>query len=312
MGDELETLSEEIRQCALRLRDFGVRIRSKGSGEPTLEERYSLYEDARPLARNLEDAQREIKDVVRRSEQAMVGASEIDALRDAHLALSGALGGLYASMEFLKDEDLHAADRTFRSSGDAFVRDARELPDIAVRLERVRGMKSPKRFAVGTSVRIRMPGVDGVVTQLDSERTVLSEYWHTVKTDRGERREPGSNLEIIDPPIAHTPDVPKIADTIHFHGHNSRLTVGGNDYSTNTVELDVNELFAKLRHLAGSIASDEDQQVIMSRIENLEAAQNSSGFIPAYQAFMASLSDHITVFTPLLPALALLLGHQSS
>ena len=54
-----------------------------------------------------------------------------------------------------------------------------------------------KRFAVGASVRVIMPGINGVVTQLDDEPTVMGEYWHTIKTKHGERREPGSNLELI-------------------------------------------------------------------------------------------------------------------
>lgn len=59
--------------------------------------------------------------------------------------------------------------------------------------------KSParKRFAVGANVRVIMPGVTGVVTQLDDEPTVLGEYWHKISTDSGEWHEPGSNLEPV-------------------------------------------------------------------------------------------------------------------
>jgi hypothetical protein len=42
-----------------------------------------------------------------------------------------------------------------------------------------------------------MPGVTGVITQLDSEPTVFGEYWHRINTDSGEWHEPGSNLELI-------------------------------------------------------------------------------------------------------------------
>jgi len=37
--------------------------------------------------------------------------------------------------------------------------------------------------------------------QMDDERTVMSEYWHTVTTNYGERREPGCNLEFIPEPL---------------------------------------------------------------------------------------------------------------
>jgi hypothetical protein len=60
-----------------------------------------------------------------------------------------------------------------------------------------------KRFAVGAEVRIKMPGVNGVVTQFDSAPTVMGEYWHTVRTDRGDRREPGSNLELVPVPATN-------------------------------------------------------------------------------------------------------------
>jgi hypothetical protein len=50
---------------------------------------------------------------------------------------------------------------------------------------------------------VKRPGVSGTIVQLDASPTVMGEYWHTVRTDRGERREPGSNLELIPPPAAN-------------------------------------------------------------------------------------------------------------
>jgi hypothetical protein len=84
----------------------------------------------------------------------------------------------------------------------------------------------PKRFAVDTPVRVQNPGVDGVVIQIDDERSSMSEYWHTIRTKNGKRREPGCNLELIPPPVG-TPvrRAMKLADEIHFHGHNSRINV---------------------------------------------------------------------------------------
>lgn len=66
--------------------------------------------------------------------------------------------------------------------------------------------KSPvrKRFAVGARVRVIMPGVTGVVTQLDDDPTVFGEYWHRINTPSGERHEPGSNLELIPRAITNT------------------------------------------------------------------------------------------------------------
>lgn len=60
-----------------------------------------------------------------------------------------------------------------------------------------------KRFATGAEVRIKMPGVNGVVTQSDTTPTVMGEYLHTVRTDRGDLREPGSNLELVPVPATN-------------------------------------------------------------------------------------------------------------
>ena len=53
-----------------------------------------------------------------------------------------------------------------------------------------------KHFAVGAKVRVIMPGVNGIVTQVDDTPTMMTEYWHRIQTERGERRESGSNLEL--------------------------------------------------------------------------------------------------------------------
>jgi hypothetical protein len=55
-----------------------------------------------------------------------------------------------------------------------------------------------KRFAIGTDVRVTMPGMNGVVAHLDDEpHGIGGDYLHTIKTKFGERREPGCNLELI-------------------------------------------------------------------------------------------------------------------
>ena len=61
-------------------------------------------------------------------------------------------------------------------------------------------MAEKKRFAVGAEVRVIMPGVNGVVIQADDEPRAMGEYWHKIKTERGERKDPGSNLQLIPKP----------------------------------------------------------------------------------------------------------------
>ena len=66
-------------------------------------------------------------------------------------------------------------------------------------------------------------------------------------------------------------------------------------------------VFVELREQAKSIADDQHRDDIMVRINALENAKGTTGFLAAYQEFMAIASDHITVFAPLLPVLAQML-----
>jgi len=170
-------------------------------------------------------------------------------------------------------------------------------------------IKPPKRFAVGTPVRVRLPGIDGVVIQVDEERTFMSQYMHTVQTKFGERREPGSILELIPPPIGvPTPRTGKLAENIHFHGPNARLNVDSIDSSTNTVSMSKDRIFVDLREQAKSIADEAARADILTRIDDLESTQGTGGFLAAYQSFMATASNHITVFGFLLPVLTQMLS----
>jgi hypothetical protein len=63
--------------------------------------------------------------------------------------------------------------------------------------------KPPKkvRFDVGAEVHIKSFGANGVVTHMDNAPSAIGEYWHVVKTEYGERREPGCNLELLPKPL---------------------------------------------------------------------------------------------------------------
>jgi hypothetical protein len=154
-----------------------------------------------------------------------------------------------------------------------------------------------------------LPGIDGVVIQVDDERTVMSQYMHTVQTKFGERREPGSILELIPPPIGiPTSRTGKLAENIHFHGPNARLNVDCIDSSTNTVSMSKDRVFVELREQAKSIADEAARADILVRIDALESTQGTGGFLAAYQSFMATASNHITVFGFMLPVLAQMLS----
>jgi pyrimidine deaminase RibD-like protein len=67
-----------------------------------------------------------------------------------------------------------------------------------------KGERRRQRFAVGARVRVKSPGLGGVVTRVDDEATALGEYWHAIQTKHGERSEPGCNLELIPPPVTNS------------------------------------------------------------------------------------------------------------
>jgi hypothetical protein len=168
-----------------------------------------------------------------------------------------------------------------------------------------RSMPQKKRFAVGAEVVISNPGVLGVITQADDKPTVLWEYWHRIKTDHREYHEPGCNLELVPMPISNTPPSPR--HSIHLHGDHSRINVNSTDNSTNIVS--ESRVFLEMRETAAAVPDEADRAHIVAAVGELEKAQGSVGFFPAYQTFIEVAANHMTLFAPFLPALAQMLQH---
>jgi hypothetical protein len=164
-------------------------------------------------------------------------------------------------------------------------------------------MPEKKRLAVGAHVMVVNPGMLGVVTQADDEPTIFGEYWHTIKTEHGEEREPGSNLELVPTPMTNTPSS-QSGHNIHLHGDHSRVNVNSTDNSTNVISESNTVLFARMREQATAIDNTVEREAIVGRVVALEKAQGSSGFFQAYQDFIESAANHMTLFAPFLPALA--------
>ena len=156
---------------------------------------------------------------------------------------------------------------------------------------------------MGANVMVVMPGVVGIVTQVDDEPTVLWEYWHTIKTEHGERREPDSNLELVPTLISDVPPS-QSSQNIHLHGDHSRVNVNSIDNSTNVTSESNTVLFARMREQATAIDNTVEREAILGRVVALEKAQGSSGFFQAYQHFIEAAANYMTLFAPFLPALA--------
>ena len=177
---------------------------------------------------------------------------------------------------------------------------------------RTTAASAKRRFAVGASVLVKNPGVKGVVIQIDDEPTVMWEYWHTIKTEDGERKEPGCNLELVPRPISDSEPErsAELAQNIHFHGDNARLNVNSTDNSTNIASIANEQLFVQMQDTARSISNETERNEIVARLHELEKARGSGGFLQAYQNFMASAANHMTLFAPFLPMLAQMLSNK--
>ncbi len=159
----------------------------------------------------------------------------------------------------------------------ARVADERKRTNEMPKTPKLPAYKPPKRYSVGTNVRVRNPGIDGVVTQMDDERTIMSEYWHTVMTKYGEKREPGCNLERINAPISNTrPMHSKIADNIHFHGDNNVVTQSGNVHIQQHKVNDFNELATELSSFRAALKAQPSTLESDEAIGLLAAAEKAA------------------------------------
>jgi len=305
MDDELARLIERIQSNENALAALGVELRNAEGTPFSTEEAQNFRSRADPLTGQVERTSRAISKLADRCEAANVETSEVTALRDVAVKLAGGIGSLSAIVDLATGElpGWGNPNKTRKEIGTDILRAARDLQPPALLLSRVRAMKSPKRFSVGASIRIKNPGIEGVVTQLDSERSSLSEYWHTIKTKYGERREPGCNLEVIEPPISHasTKESPT-RQTFNIHGPNARVNIDSTDNSTNVVHQGVP--FSELRTAIELGVSDGvERTAILQRLSDLEAANDRESGAKRYQAFIAAAANHMTIIGPYLPAL---------
>ena len=95
----------------------------------------------------------------------------------------------------------------------------------------------------------------------------------------------------------HSRGEAKLTQNIHMHGPNARINVNSTDNSTNIASVSSNTI------------PDESQRAqIIAQLDDLERAKESGGFLLAYQSFIASVADYMTIFGPFIPALTLMLS----
>jgi hypothetical protein len=119
--------------------------------------------------------------------------------------------------------------------------------------------------------------------------------------------EAAANLEItpqgresLSPPVVRGASV---TQNFHQHGPNSRINVNSTDNSVNVASVSNDKLFVQMREATESISDESERAKILSRLDDLESSRGSSKFLPAYQSFISSVADYMTIFGPFIPSL---------
>jgi hypothetical protein len=91
--------------------------------------------------------------------------------------------------------------------------------------------------------------------------------------------------------------------TFNVSGPNARVNIGSQDHSQNIAA--GNSVFVELREKVQSTLTDpEERSHLLSLIENMEkSVDNRSAFATAYQNFISSAANHMTLIAPFLLAI---------
>lgn len=90
-------------------------------------------------------------------------------------------------------------------------------------------------------------------------------------------------------------------------GNNARVNINSTDNSINSNSQTSHTIFANLMEVTSSISDDAEKRRLQEAILKMEKCHKTEGFISSYKDFIAVASNHMTLFAPLLPALATLL-----
>lgn len=99
-----------------------------------------------------------------------------------------------------------------------------------------------------------------------------------------------------------------VTHNIHLHGHNPRINVNSTDNSVNIASVSNDKTFVQMRKAVQSISDESERAKILSRIDELENARGTSGFLSAYQSFVSSVADYMSILGPFIPALTQMLS----
>ncbi|WP_026826971.1 hypothetical protein [Exiguobacterium artemiae] len=90
----------------------------------------------------------------------------------------------------------------------------------------------------------------------------------------------------------------------NLNGANTRVNNHSTDHSMNVVNASNHEVFDEIKKILSENVNDQDElRELRILVNNMESTQNTSAFTQAYQKFVTSAANHITILTPFIPAL---------
>lgn len=89
-------------------------------------------------------------------------------------------------------------------------------------------------------------------------------------------------------------------------GPNSRFNLSSTDHSSNVNN--ETDLFAALLAAVQKINDDHEREVVVTAVTTMQKEQGLPGFVGAYQRFITTAANHMTIVAPFLPQLTALLG----
>jgi len=98
--------------------------------------------------------------------------------------------------------------------------------------------------------------------------------------------------------------------SINVAGANSRVNIGSSDSSINVANENVVE---NIRQALGTAVEDAQHREELERLlSHIATAKDKGSFTAAYQQFITSAANHMTILAPFLPALTNILTHLPS
>lgn len=97
-----------------------------------------------------------------------------------------------------------------------------------------------------------------------------------------------------------------IINIYNASGPNSRVNINSTDNSVN-INSNQSLLFEEIRGALESIKEKEVQERSLLILEELKKTQNTPNYLSNYQSFIATLSNHMTLIAPFIPALTQLM-----